>query len=200
MELQTSGIELDDKKLEWLRNTIGISTISISLSSIWNSEQNAEYNQTPEQCIVNIDSLCKKIHTYDFNLRLSLNMTDYYNDCDIDTLFNRCKELLANQVTFRVLYNADLTLGNEASEINTWIKKHKCSDDIIQKIETYIKLNGIELETLPFGSTRYSIYGISTVLDDDCMSKSIKQTIRYVILRPNCKLYTKWDDIGSLLF
>jgi len=24
--------------------------------------------------------------------------------------------------------------------------------------------------------------------------------LRYLILRPDCRLYTKWDDKGSLLF
>ena len=56
------------------------------------------------------------------------------------------------------------------------------------------------LERLPFGALRYSVDGISTVVDDDCMNQEVKDTLKYLILRPDCKLYTKWDDAGSLLF
>jgi len=41
---------------------------------------------------------------------------------------------------------------------------------------------------------------MSVVVDDDCMSTADKEDIKYLILRENCKLYTKWDDGGSLLF
>ncbi len=33
-----------------------------------------------------------------------------------------------------------------------------------------------------------------------CVSKKVDGTIRYLILREDCKLYTKWDDKGSILF
>ena len=47
----------------------------------------------------------------------------------------------------------------------------------------------------------YSVMGMSTVVDEDCMAKNEeKQSWKYLILRPNCKLYTQWDDKGSLLF
>lgn len=41
---------------------------------------------------------------------------------------------------------------------------------------------------------------MSTVLDEDCMSEEAKESVKYLILRPNCKLYSKWDDKGSLVF
>jgi hypothetical protein len=41
---------------------------------------------------------------------------------------------------------------------------------------------------------------MSVVVDDDCMSTEVKEDVKYLILQPNCKLYTKWDDEGSLLF
>ena len=64
----------------------------------------------------------------------------------------------------------------------------------------WIITNGNKLERLPFGAIRYSVDGISTIVDDDCMSKENEEAIKYLILRPNCKLYTRWDDKGSLLF
>lgn len=32
------------------------------------------------------------------------------------------------------------------------------------------------------------------------MSTIPKEELKYVILRPDCKLYSKWDDKGSLIF
>ena len=46
----------------------------------------------------------------------------------------------------------------------------------------------------------YDIDEMSMVVDDDCMSGEVKEDVKYLILQPNCKLYTKWDDRGSLLF
>jgi len=47
---------------------------------------------------------------------------------------------------------------------------------------------------------KYSVDGMSTVLDEDCMNTEAKEELKYVILRPNCKLYSKWDDTASLIF
>jgi hypothetical protein len=46
----------------------------------------------------------------------------------------------------------------------------------------------------------YSIWGMSTVIDDNCMNKNELKKLKYVILRENGKLYCQWDDEGSLIF
>jgi len=60
--------------------------------------------------------------------------------------------------------------------------------------------HGKFLYRLPFGGKVYSINGMSTVIDDDCMSKENNESLKYVILRENGKLYNRWDDLGSLIF
>ncbi len=196
LELQTSGVTLDDEVLRWLRNTIKVSTISLSLSSIFSSDKNQEYNATPDKVKVDIEHLCSEIKRYDFNLRLSLNMTDEYNDVEISAIFQRLKELKADQVTFRRLY----TSGNDTPQ-DLWIQQHAVNEDFWQRLNDYILKNGRKLERLPFGAIRYSVQEISAVVDDDCMSTDTsKEDIKYLVLRQNCKLYTKWDDKGSLLF
>lgn len=196
IELQTSGVTLNDEKLRWLRNKVNVSTISLSLSSVFCSDKNAEYNGTPDRFKIYIDKLCDEIKRYDFNLRLSLNLTDAYSDKSVSEIFERCKQLKADQVTFRVLYQSDFD-----SPVNEWISKHTVSPEYIQTIKNFIKLKGRFLEVLPFGATRYSVYGMSAVLDGDCMSTMTnKDVVKYLILRPDCKLYTKWDDLGSILF
>ncbi len=197
LELQTSGVTLDDEALRWLRNAIRVSTISLSLSSIWSSAKNAEYNGTPEKLIVDIDALCAEIKRYDFNLRLSLNMTDAYDGKSPEEVFLRAKALCADQITFRRLY---MSPGG-ATEQDAWIKRHSADESFWKKLDAYIKQEGRKLERLPFGPLRYSVNDISTVVDDDCMStESGKEEIKYLVLRPDCKLYTRWDCKGSLLF
>jgi sulfatase maturation enzyme AslB (radical SAM superfamily) len=200
MELQTSGVTLNDEKLRWLRNEIRVANISLSLSSIWSDDENANYNTTPEKLKVNIKQLCDEIKRYDFNLRLSLNMTDYYNGKSAEDIFKQVSELKANQVTFRVLYYKSNPQTDEEKNINNWIKKHRCDDDTLANIWDYVKNKGRRLERLPFGAVRYSVHEISTVIDDDCMNVEAKEALKYLILRPDCKLYTKWDDFGSRLF
>lgn len=52
-----------------------------------------------------------------------------------------------------------------------------------------------------------SLHGLSVVLDDDCMGKrdctadgNTEENYKYLILRPDCKLYSAWDDPASLIF
>jgi hypothetical protein len=204
VELQTSGVTLDDEALRFLRNTVGISTISLSLSDLFSDDSNQAMNGTPDKLKVCLVHLCSEIKKYDFNLRLSLNMTDVYekrflgasNDSICQEILNRANQFGADQVTFRRLYVS----GNPIIEQNKWIAAHAASDNLLIGINMYIRAEGRALETLPFGAVRYSVDGLSVVMDGDCMSTEVKPTMKYLVLRPNCKLYTKWDDTGSLLF
>lgn len=199
IELQTSGVTLDDECLRFLRNTVGVSTIALSLSDLFSDEVNATTNVIPKKLQFKIEALCQEIKRYDFNLRLSLNLMKWheFKICNHE-IINRAKELGANQFTFRLLYKSGLGLPQDE-----FITEHgmSCEGSHGEMIRSYIKENGKELEKLPYGAVRYSLKGISVVLDDDCMSKNnTEAAIKYLVLRPNCKLYTKWDDEGSLLF
>jgi hypothetical protein len=202
IDLQTSGVSLIDydqpgspqPTLRWLRNA-GLSTIALSISSM-DSVQNAEYNGTPKGMWVKISPLCEEIKRYDFNLRLSLNMTDAFDSFSGQEIFEWCKSVGANQVTFRMLYES----GNDTEE-DEWIRKHKVASDVDGSVLHYIHENGRKLERLPFGAIRYAVDDMSVVVDRDCMSEEEgKEVIRYLVLRPDCKLYSKWDEPGSLIF
>lgn len=199
VELQTSGVTLDDEKLRWLRNTVRVSTISLSLSSL-DSAGNADYNRTPDKLAIDIDAVCAEIKRYDFNLRLSLNMTDRFDAHEPAAVFDKARSLGANQVTFRVLYSCASPDTPEEQEIDRWIEEHRCAASTVDRVRAAVTQRGRALERLPFGAIRYSVEGISVVLDEDCMSTEAKLALKYLILRPNCRLYTKWDDPGSLLF
>lgn len=197
IELQTSGVTLDRNYLRFLRNTVWVNTISLSLSDIFSSSNNALINGTKQGFEIDIDELCGYIKEYDFTLRLSLNMTDTYDNSPVDKIFERAKQLHADQITFRVLY-----FSNKNTVEDKWIKKHKCGIKKINEINSYIKKNGNKLRKLEFGASVYSVNGMSVVLDDDCMGADVKDSniVKYLILRPDCKLYSHWDDTGSLIF
>ena len=195
IEMQTTGVLLDNDYLYFLRHHVGVKTISLSISS-FSDVENAEIVGMPEGKEVELKKLCKAIKKYRFNLRLSINLTDSFDEYSSEDIFTYCKEvLLADQVTFRVLFAEGST--DEAK----WVEENSADEKgIVRDIINYTLVEGEPLERLEYGQIRYSVNGISTVLDDDCMADAIKESIKYLILRENCKLYTKWNDKGSLLF
>jgi sulfatase maturation enzyme AslB (radical SAM superfamily) len=195
IEIQTSGTTLDDEKLRFLRNHVKVNTISLSISSFLSSI-NASHNQTKRGFEVNISEVCKEIKRYDFNLRLSLNLTKDFESFVPEAIFTHSKDFGADQVTLRVLYQSP----NKNTSQDLWIQKNAASSSFIKELKEYIRDNGSPLEVLPFGATKYSLHGMSVVLDNDCMSQEVKDSVKYLILRPNCKLYSRWDDEASLVF
>ena len=193
IEIQTSGVGLDKEKLLSLR-TVGVKTISLSLSAP-DSETNQEYNQTPKKVKVNIPELCGQIKEEGFNLRLSLNMTDAWNKMTPGEIFHWADAMGANQVTFRVLY----TSGTELPQ-DKWVAEHRATDTLIEGINDYVMKHGTALNRLSFGAMKYDVMGISVVVDTDCMNTEVKNTLKYLILREDCRLYTHWDKKGSLVY
>lgn len=201
IEMQTTGAFIDDEKLRFFRNHAGITTISVSVSCLVDDKINRDIIGMKDANF-SLEKLCKEIKKYDFNLRLSLNMTNCImggRKLDITEIINRCIELGADQVTFRKIYSS-----NTKNDADAWIKEN-VNDDIANsffpKLNRVIKANGTYLDTLEYGADRYDYRGLSVVVDDDCMSKKVnKDAVKYLILRPNCKLYSKWDSKASLIF
>lgn len=196
VELQTSGMLMDDEYLRFLRNSIDVSLVSLSLSSMF-SEENELYNAPKsEKFKVNIDHLCSEIKRYDFSLRLSLNLTDFFNEMSVEEIFARAKALGADQVTFRQLYSSGLNTPQDL-----WIEEHACKEEKLKEIEAYVASKGTPLQVLPFGAVKYSVEDISVVIDTNCMdSQEVSEDLKYLVLRPDCKTYSHWDKRGSLVF
>lgn len=193
VEMQTTGVFLDRNYLRFLRNHVGVNVISISLSSFDNAE-NAEIIGMPDGCRVDIQELCGLIKEYDFTLRLSINLTDAYAGMTPDKVFEYAHHLGADQVTIRGMYDD----GSDTPQAK-WVREHGINT---YQIKTYIEEHGKKLGVLPYGYTKYSIHGMTTVVDTDCMSKTEQddETYKYLVLQPDCKLYSQWDDKASLIF
>ena len=201
IEIQTTGAKIDKYTLGCLRNN-GITTISLSVSCLNNDDANSDIINGERTPII-LRKLCAEIKEFGFNLRLSLNVTKWiylYEEPSggFEDIFKYCsEELKADQVTFRKMY----TDGKDTPQ-SKWIEENNVKSLLyFGGLHDYILKNGHYLDTLEYGSRRCSVMGMSTVIDEDCMAKSEeKKTLKYLILRPNCKLYTQWDDKGSLLF
>jgi hypothetical protein len=109
-------------------------------------------------------------------------------------MFEIAKFNYVDQLTFRKIYTDG---ENEKTE---WIRNHEYPKEKFNEIINYIRENGTPIARLPYGFIQYSVHGISTVIDDNCMSKDNINEMKYAILRPNGKLYSRWDDTGSLIF
>jgi MoaA/NifB/PqqE/SkfB family radical SAM enzyme len=193
IELQTTGVMLIDEVLAHLRK-IGITTISFSISNIFDNDRNLNLIGCVKQLKFNVFETIKLVKKHDFNLRLSLNLVNDYDIIPVSMVIDRCKELGADQVTFRKLYKSD-----QNSEIDQWIEKN-ASVDFYDRLVKQVEENGKFLGYLPFGPKIYDIDEMSVVVDDNCMSKDIKSTFKYLILRENAKLYFKWETKSSLIF
>ena len=211
LELQTSGNMLvkegkssshiyDTSNLNFLKRDIGVSTISLSVSNIFDDENNWDVQNTPERHRVPLSQLCGMIKAHHFNLRISMNMTNVYEKHTPSDIFFKLKQLGADQVTFRKLYISEDTI----SEQNAWIEVNRFDNDLLDEIQKGVVKEGTFLGVLPFGAEKYSINKITTVVDNNCMdnprARVEPDTYKYLILRPNCKLYSSWDDNGSLIF
>jgi hypothetical protein len=219
VEIQTTGVLLNLQKngkfinIDLLKD-LYVNTISLSVSDIFDDENNAMIIGMPKKEKYNLLNKIFWLKISGFNIRLSLNMTNAYDNRTPEEILIRCKELAADQITFRELYASE-----EETDESIWVTENACSPDLMNKINiyiaggtlypttpnhssngTYYTPKGIKLYDLPFGSSVYSIKGMSVVIDDDCMSKEENQSLKYFILRENNKLYCRWDDKGSLIF
>jgi len=193
IEIQTVGNLLTDEYLYFLRHHVGVTTISLSISDIWDNVKNAEIIGCEPFSIIN---LCRMIKKYRFNLRLSLNMTDHMiNGHTMGELFGMCEDLGADQITFRKMYHTALGTPEDI-----WIKEHAPSKAFWKNLIGFIKNHGSEIDKLEYGRVKYNCNGMGVVVDEDCMSQQSTDVAKYLILRPDCKLYSKWDTKASLIF
>lgn len=192
IEIQTVGNLLSRDMLYWLRHNIGVTTISLSVSNIWNYDHNAAIIGCEP---FDIEELCTDIKRYGFNLRLSLNMLQGMTSSlnSPHDLFRECKSYGADQITLRRMY------GNYSTKEGEWLMENKLKSDEWEKVNALIDKMPI-IDKLEFGREKRVIDDMSIVVDNDCMSTKTEEVAKYLILRPNAKLYSRWDTKGSLIF
>lgn len=193
IEIQTSGVLFDRNYARFLRNTVGVSVLSLSLAS-FDDADNAEIQQMVPKRAIRIEEVCSIAKEYDFTLRLSLNMNKSLMESaggTVEGIFAKAKELKADQLTVRKLY----TEGDNPQ--SRWIEENRVEQAVFYEINEYVVKHGKHLGILPYGYHQYSVNGISVVVDEDCMNEGKTETSKYFVLRPDCKLYDGWlkEDI-----
>jgi MoaA/NifB/PqqE/SkfB family radical SAM enzyme len=199
LEIQTTGVYLLHQQLPPYTNLdflydLGLSTIALSIVDPFSDENNLKTMGVLPKLHFSLEELTKAIKDKGFNLRLCFNLTQALapEHRNMIALINRAKELGADQLTLRQMYHSQECKSNE----DLWVR-----DNLLQIHNSLPEMGNVRLlEPLPTGAKRYSVNGISVVYDDDCMSYAPAEVVRYLILQPNAKLYTKWDDPASLVF
>jgi len=200
IEMQTTGIMLDGDRdyVRFLRNFVGVNTIALSLNAL-DEDKNCELRGGGAKRFVAVKKLCDLLKEYDFNIRICLNLSNAYDEAfkSIDAYaatFSWLKNSLhADQVTLRMLY----TSGN-GTEQDSWIEDHRFYNE--SYLRCFLNTSKIVGHTIYGTAIRY-INGMSVIYDQDCMAKKVHDdAVKYLILQPDCKLYSQWDDPASLVF
>ncbi len=193
ISMQTTGTNLNPEEIAKLASA-GITTLAISVSSL-NDTKNWNIINAPEKVrtmfLTDIISCAKDNR---MNVRICFNLTDEFIKTKPGELFMWAKNNKVDQVTFRKIYKSGN--GEEAK----WVSIHEFPEERLGQFKNYVEMNGKAISRLPYGFIQFSVHGISTVIDDNCMAKNNINEMKYAILRPNCHLYSRWDDTGSLIF
>ena len=200
IEMQTTGMTLEDNDnyIRFLRNFVGVNTVALSINSL-KLDENYKilgHNECEEPRVLFLHRLCPELKQYDFNIHCCFNLSDCFNDVKVEYLFNEAKKTFkADQITFRKLYASDTT-----TEQGRWVTDLQPSLSFLNNLLEYLEQFPITGKTM-YGAEIRDINGMSVVFDRDCMGKNPETDVKkYLILRPNCKLYSQWDSKASLVF
>jgi molybdenum cofactor biosynthesis enzyme MoaA len=183
VEIQTSGVGLTEEKLDRLYE-LGLRVISLSIPAL-EKYSIIELMRAPRKFNYDPIALSEKIRSKGFTLRLSIAMTNWFDEFTLDEILNQLKSIWKpDQVSFKKLFGAD--------DLSS-----KRYDDFAQEFKSR---EYTRLELLPLGVWKYEAYGIGIVWNDDCMVSGAQETPRYLILQPDGRLYTRWDMKASVIF
>ena len=200
IEMQTTGAFIDPDFLDFFKSSVGVTTIAVSVACLDDDAKNREMIQTKDEGLC-LQDFCAEVKKRNINLRLCLNMNDevlLHHDYTPASVIELCTALGADQITFRALWSPD-----DKTEQGEWISEHvtAVTIDFIEALKADVKAHGKYLDTLEYGADRYDYHGFSVVVDEDSMSQEEnKNAVKYLILRPNGHLYSKWDSQASLIF
>ena len=88
IEMQTTGVMLDEESVAHLRQ-IGVTTISFSISNIFDNDRNLELIGCHEKLRFDLVEAINLVKKYDFNLRLSLNLVNDYDVYEVYQVINK---------------------------------------------------------------------------------------------------------------
>jgi hypothetical protein len=149
IELQTTGVMLFDAEhyisgesgqeinvyhnLTLLKK-LRVNTISLSISDIFNNENNNHIIGVPDKLKFKLPEMVHSLKMFGFNVRLSLNMLNTLDGIEPERIFKYAKTLGADQISFkRMYYNNELEYAQ-----NDWIRENMCQERTINDIKDYV--------------------------------------------------------------
>lgn len=204
IEMQCTGALLNNNYLQFLQRHVGITMMALSVFSL-DPEENTAIISPPKHMMLDPFNIAASIKAQGMGLRMCLNLTDYFDRFEKNpaALFSLMRVGFgADQLTLRVLYASEPDEKGCESPESKWVREHAAGVETVKALTAYVKSNGSLLGRLPYGADKYGLEGMSVVVDGDSMGKESDDvdSYKYLILRPNCRLYSSWDDTGSLVF
>lgn len=199
IEMQCTGALLDEDYLTFMRRHVGVTLMALSVFSL-DYKENMGIVNPPKNVDINVLEAAGMVKGAGMSLRMCLNLTSCYDkfEKNPEALFAFMKNVYgADQVTLRVLY-----AGDDDRPENVFVRENSASEGTVQALKAYVKEQGALLGKLPYGAYKYGINGMSVVMDSDSMGKDVVDvdSCKYLILRPDCHLYSSWDDHASMVF
>lgn len=196
VDMQTTGVLLDKEYLYFLRVAVGVNIITLQVASFLDPVNQVMIGMMQENKL-ELEPLCRQIRKSGFMLRLAIHLTDYFNVYQgvPEQLFKDAKEKFgAQQITLRIL-------SKDGDSIQAdWVREHSASEIVIDELKDYIGNKGIQLEQLEYGMHRYSIMGMSVIIDSKRMPGALYGRPERPVMRADGRLYSRWDDEGSIIF
>lgn len=199
IEMQCTGALLTKEYIQFLHRHVGITLMALSVFSL-DKTGNMQIINPPKGVDIDVIEAAKMIKKEGMSLRMCLNLTNRFDEfaAKPEFLFKMMKQTYgADQVTLRKLY-----AGDDDKPENVWVRENAAESATVNALYNYVAENGTLLGRLPYGAYKYGLHDMSVVVDTDSMGKEMSEVenYKYLILRPDCHLYSSWDEQGSLVF
>lgn len=188
LEIQTNGDMLIGMGVIDMLYYSGVNTIAISVDSM--------------AAIKTLEPVYSMI-AGNFNLRLTVLLSDLWEEEDIRPLLNYCEIHGIRQLTFRQVTIPDISRIDERSDATIkWIEENtkKSQNKFTESIDSLITPDSL-IRELPFGPRVYNIIGVAVTVIPYCIQESNNtEDIRSLIYHQDGHMYTSWDKPASILF
>jgi hypothetical protein len=189
LEIQTNGDMLIGMGVLEMLYYSGVNTIAISVDSM--------------ERIKTLEPVYSMIAGYGFNLRLTIVISDLWEEKEIRPLLDYCVLNGIRQLTFRLVTIPLFYRMDERSQaIVKWVEENtkKSQKEFFESINMFANSENLVRE-LTFGPKVYSAMGISITTIPYCIQEHDNtQDIRSLIYHQDGHMYTSWDKPASILF
>jgi molybdenum cofactor biosynthesis enzyme MoaA len=190
LEIQTNGDMLIGMGVLDMLYYSGVNTIAISVDSMAG--------------IKTLEPVYSMIVGNGFNLRLTIVISDLWEEKDIRPVLDYCVLNGIRQLTFRLVTIPEIYKTDERSQATIkWIEENtkRSQKEFFDSIDPFINDDNSLIRELPFGPKVYSAMSVAITIMPYCIQENNNtQDIRSLIYHQDGHMYTSWDKPASILF